>query len=415
MTTDMRKSDALAHRYEAGFFVFMAALAFLGRDNPHLHYPQILYLFVLLNVLNLLAGVALRVKPDAPLISTGFILANCATITGILAYSGGAASNLWVLYLLPIFTVCLLLEERETALITAGVVAFNAIFTFSEMEGSWTIGLFEVFLKSGFFLFTALVARRLVARDRNAHSQLQAESRRADQLTSRLEGAAALSNVALVSAGVAHDLRNAFMVILGFSDMVLNDGSLTPDSRNAVERIKKMSKLGGDMSNQLARHGADAKLELAPDDLGTIASSVTGLVQNAYLAKNARLESAASAGECGVSASRVHLQRLFLNLFLNALSVTKDGGTVRLTTRREGDSAVATVEDEGPGFSAEILPRLFGAYETTRSSSGGTGLGLNLCARIAKEHGGTLTAENRVEGGARLVLRLPLLTSPGEE
>ncbi|MFI5348626.1 MAG: sensor histidine kinase, partial [Elusimicrobiota bacterium] len=232
----MRKSDALAHRYEAGFFVFMAVLAFLGRDNPNLHYPQILYLFVLLNLLNL-------------------------------------------------------------------------------------------------------------------------------------------------SAGVAHDLRNAFMVILGFSDMVLNDGSLTPDSRSAMERIKKMSKLGGDMSNQLARHGADAKLELAPDDLGAIASSVTGLVQNAYLAKNARLESATSTGECGVSAGRVHLQRLFLNLFLNALSVTKDGGTVRLTTRREGDTAVATVEDEGPGFSAEILPRLFGAYETTRSSSGGTGLGLNLCAR----------------------------------
>jgi signal transduction histidine kinase len=135
---------------------------------------------------------------------------------------------------------------------------------------------------------------------------------------------------------------------------------------------------------------------------------VTGLVQNAYMEKNVRLETAPSSEPCAVNASRVHLQRLFLNLFLNALSVSKNGGVVRLTTRRDGDSAIATVEDEGPGFSPEILPRLFGAYETTRASSGGTGLGLNLCARIAREHGGGLAAENRPGGGARLILRLPL-------
>lgn len=122
-------TDTLSNRYEAGFCVFMGALAFLGRDNPSLEYPAILHLFGVLMVLNLLAGIALRRRPDAPMISTGFILANCGVITAILAYSGGASSNLWVLYLLPIFTVCLLLGPRETVFITVGVVAFNAVFT----------------------------------------------------------------------------------------------------------------------------------------------------------------------------------------------------------------------------------------------------------------------------------------------
>ncbi len=404
----MTKPDGLSSRYETGFFIFMAVLAFLGRDNPNLSYPQVLYLFVLLMALNLLAGVSLRLKPGTPSVAAGFILANCGTITAILAYSGGAASNLWVLYLLPIFTVCLLLGPRETAWVTLGVLSFNAVFTLSEFRGSWPVAAFEIFLKSGFFVFTALLARRLVDRDRSAHRRLQAESRRADHLTTRLEGAAALSNVALVSAGVAHDLRNAFMVISGFSETILQDDSLSEDARGGLERVRRMAKLGTDMSQQLARQGADAKFEAAPDDLDAIASSVTPLVQNAFLAKNARLEASPSEGPCPVLASRVHLQRLFLNLFLNALSVSKEGGSVRLTTRRDGDFAVATVEDEGPGFSPEILPRLFGAYETTRASQGGTGLGLNLCARIAREHGGSLAAENRAEGGARLVLRLPL-------
>ena len=78
----------------------------------------------------------------------------------------------------------------------------------------------------------------------------------------------------MVSAGVAHDLRNAFMVILGFAETILQDGSLSADARSGLERVGWMAKLGSDMSHQLARHGADAKLELSPDDLGAIASSV---------------------------------------------------------------------------------------------------------------------------------------------
>jgi signal transduction histidine kinase len=170
-----------------------------------------------------------------------------------------------------------------------------------------------------------------------------------------------------------------------------------------------MAKLGSEMSHQLARQGGDAKFEMSPDDLDTIAASVAPLVHNVFLGKNALLVVTPSSEPCTIQASRAHLQRLFLNLFLNALSVSKEGGRVRLEIRRDGSSAVATIDDDGPGFSAEVLPRLFGAYETTRASQGGTGLGLNLCARIAREHGGSLSAENRPEGGARLILRLPLV------
>lgn len=409
----MNASDARSNRYETGFCIFMAALAFLGRDNPSLDYPTILYLFGLLMILNLAAGIALRRRPDAPMIATGFILANCGTITAILAYSGGSSSNLWVLYLLPIFTVCLLLGTREVVGITIGVLSFNAAFTFIGVDGNPSVASFEILLKSGFFIFTALLAWRLVAKDRSTHTQLQSESKRADQLTTRLEGAAALSNVALVSAGVAHDLRNAFMVILGFSETILNDESLSPDARDGLDRVKRMAMLGSEMSNQLARQGSDAKFERSSDDLSMIASSVTTLVKNVLLAKNVQLEASMSAEPCTIEASRSHLQRLFLNLLLNALSVSKAGDRIRLTTRRNGAFAVATVEDAGPGFSPEILARLFGAYETTRASQGGTGLGLNLCARIAREHGGDLTAENRPSGGACLILRLPLADVSG--
>lgn len=407
----MNRTDSLSGRVDLAFLIFMGVLAFLGKDNPDLDYPQILHLFVLLAAVNLAASAGLRRWPRNPVLAAVFILADCATITAIQAYSGGASSLLWVLYFLPIFTVCLLLGARETVWVTVGVVAFNSVFVLSESQGRLGTAVFEMLLKSGLFAFTSLLAWRLASRERDARSRLQDASQKAERLAERLESAAALSEVGLVGAGVAHDLRNTFMVIHGFAETVLQDASCGPDAQSGVERIRKMAKLGGDMAQHLVRHGADARLELADDDLGAIASGMAGLVKSAFLSKGALLEAPPCEQPCPIRASRVHLQRLLMNLLLNALSVSEAGRRVRLTVRREGAEAVAAVEDEGPGFSPGIAARLFGAYETTRAAEGGTGLGLNLCARIAREHGGGLSAENRLEGGARLVLRLPLAPS----
>lgn len=402
------KPDTLASRYELGLGIFVAVLAFLGRDNPNLVYPHALYLFLLLMSLNLGAGFALRTRVASPWPAGGIIAANCATIGGILAYSGGADSNLWVLFLLPIFTACLLLGAREAALVTATAVAINGAFALAGNRHDLAVLAFELLLKAGLFSLTALVAWRLASRDRDARDRLDAESRRADGLETRLEASSALSEVGLVGAGVAHDLRNTFTAISGFAEMACGQEPLSPEARGAFERIRRMAELGGQIAQQLLRHGAAAPLDRAPEYLGMLAASVAKLVHPTFLEKQVELLVDAPEGLCPVLASRVHLQRLFLNLLLNALSVSAGRGRVRLSVRRDGAQAVAEVEDDGPGFPAEVLSRLFGAYETTRASTGGTGLGLNLCHRIAKQHDGSLAAENRPEGGARLTLRLPL-------
>ena len=72
---------------------------------------------------------------------------------------------------------------------------------------------------------------------------------------------------------------------------------------------------------------------------------------------------------------------------------------------RNGAGVELTVDDTGPGIAPAVLPRLFTPFATTKAT--GTGLGLSICRRVLLEHGGTITAQNRAEGGARFTVVLP--------
>jgi signal transduction histidine kinase len=105
------------------------------------------------------------------------------------------------------------------------------------------------------------------------------------------------------------------------------------------------------------------------------------------------------------------LVQVFVNLLRNALLAVPAGGTICAQSRRVqrgGHEWVScTVLDDGPGIAADILPNLFEAFVTTRLDARGTGLGLTVAEGIVTQHGGTISASNRPEGGASLEVILP--------
>jgi two-component system sensor histidine kinase ChvG len=119
--------------------------------------------------------------------------------------------------------------------------------------------------------------------------------------------------------------------------------------------------------------------------------------------------------EGSAAALRVHadpdrLSQIFENLLSNAFGFAPAGSTVEVRLRRDGDEAVVSVADRGPGFPPEHLDRVFQRFFSYRPQGAGgdhTGLGLSIVKAIAEGYGGSVAARNRDDGGAEVEVRLP--------
>ena len=108
----------------------------------------------------------------------------------------------------------------------------------------------------------------------------------------------------------------------------------------------------------------------------------------------------------------VQLQQVVSNLVRNAIEAMdgQDKAELDISVTRDGKQLVADVCDNGPGLSDAVLATLFQPFRSTKRR--GLGLGLPICRTIIEAHGGTLTGEQRAEGGARFRIRLPLRDAP---
>lgn len=157
--------------------------------------------------------------------------------------------------------------------------------------------------------------------------------------------------------------------------------------------------------------------ERRPLDLAPLVSRAFALVAGRARQQRVDLRFAPPADPTVVHADDEQVLQLLINLFLNALDAMPQGGTLEVQLHPPADDPVELcVLDTGPGVPADLLPRLFEPFVSTKET--GLGLGLVNARRIAESHCGSLQAANRPQGGACFTLRLPALESgaaaPGE-
>lgn len=398
--------------YEVVFSIFMIALAWFYRENPLIVYPQILYCFLALLGSNFVFNYLLRRRTAVNLWLIDLILLiNLWTITGILLFSGGGDSYFWVLYLLPVFAASLMASLKDAA----GVVLLCAI---SLVVMSWPVspddlaGLLglsakiAVLASSAWVVFSTSQARKITeAGLAFKRAQVETLTRDIAEKESALVRTASSNEVGTLVSGVMHDLGNCVSVILLSLEIFSEEEK---PSRKDLDRILKAARFAKAMVANALGIVRGQEYVFEPVRLREIAESAEMLTSYAARKAGATVELNIPEDLPEIKASRVHLERIFINTILNSVSFLPQGGVVRLSAGVEGDGLKVEISDNGPGFPAKVLEGGVKAFGTTRKEKGGTGLGLFVCEQIARKHGGRLKLDRAAGGGALVRLILPL-------
>jgi two-component system, OmpR family, sensor histidine kinase BaeS len=213
-------------------------------------------------------------------------------------------------------------------------------------------------------------------------------------------------------AWASHDLRTPLASLRAMVE-ALEDGLAEPVEYVPAIRaqVDILSGLVEDLF-ELARIDSGAlALEVRDASLAELVTSCIRALEADAQAHGVRLESRLE-GDPVVTVAPEKVRRVLLNLLANALRHARPYGAVAVVVRANGEHAEVAVEDDGNGLAPGAEQRMFERFwrddESRGRASGGAGLGLAIAQGLVRAHGGTIWAENRLEGGARVAFTLPL-------
>jgi two-component system, OmpR family, sensor histidine kinase ChvG len=238
-------------------------------------------------------------------------------------------------------------------------------------------------------------------------------ARALEELTRRLE--AHLAFIESFASDVSHELKNPLASIRGATELLAEVEDPADRQRFLSMVQKEVARMEGLLSGLREITEIDAQLESEKTRTVAVDGLLREIVEGRCLRADNRLEIKLDTPSepVLVQASPERLTQVFENLLDNAASFSPASGTVEVRLIRENGSGLVLVDDRGPGIPETHLDRIFDRFFRYRpneqgSRNGHTGLGLAIVKAIVDGYGGSITARNRPEGGARFEVRLPL-------
>ena len=214
-----------------------------------------------------------------------------------------------------------------------------------------------------------------------------------------------ISTIGRLSTSIVHDLRNPLAAIYGGSEMLV-DSDLPPEQvRRLAQNIYRSSRHVQELLSELTDVTRGRTQAPEPCKLNEIVAAASEMLASQARKSGVEIRSEIPL-DIELPLERSRMERVFENLFNNAIEAMPGGGTIRVTTKTGERDVTIAVEDTGPGIDESIVSRLFEPFITSGKKNG-IGLGLALSRKTVVDHGGDMWAEAAKGAGARFVVRLP--------
>ena len=221
-------------------------------------------------------------------------------------------------------------------------------------------------------------------------------------------------------ADVSHELSTPLAAIRGYVETLsMAEVPLTENTRRrylniVTDETERLEHIVGDLLELARLEGGGGSWREEDVQIAQLLERVRHRHEPRLREKRVTLRTEREASAETIVGDPNRLEQALQNLVANAIRHTPPDGTVTVRAASRGDRLLLSVEDTGPGISAEHLPRIFDRFykvDESRASTGtssGSGLGLSIVRAIVTRHGGTVTASNVEGGGARFEILLPV-------
>ena len=250
-----------------------------------------------------------------------------------------------------------------------------------------------------------------VVRDITQRKQAEEERRNLEERMGQVQKLEALG---VLVGGVAHNINNVLMVIMGAASLREGHTKETKDLE-AYTLIGKACRRGRDVVKSLIQFAQPSVSNQIPCDLHALIKGLRNLLESTTGNRITIIE--AFIGESlWVHGDAGSISNALMNLCLNSLDAMPNGGNLTFrTAAQEKDWVEVSVEDTGEGMTPEVLARVVEPFFTTKEVGKGTGLGLSMTHGVIKAHGGTLEISSVVGQGTTVKLRFPRIPAPAQE
>ncbi len=230
------------------------------------------------------------------------------------------------------------------------------------------------------------------------------------QMEQRMNEAERLAYIGRITTSLSHEIRNPLSAIkMNLQMLEEYEGLFDEDARRSIEiSINEMMRLER-ILNQLLDFAKPVRLHIEPCVLNDMLSSCVEMLNVKFESKELQVVCSLDPTIHLIQLDQEKLRQAVINLLLNALEVSEQHDTIRLSSRyhqkKEGAEIEIVVEDEGHGIAEQDLPHIFDPFFTTKTQ--GTGLGLTNVKHVTEAHGGRVNVENRAPQGTIFRMRLP--------
>ncbi len=216
-----------------------------------------------------------------------------------------------------------------------------------------------------------------------------------------------LASLKRLAYGASHEINNPLSNIASRAQALLVDET-NPDRRHELATIYAQAMRGHEMIADLMLFARPPVPQFASYRLGDIAADSLRQMLPAARQQHTVLKLEAPETEIELQADAAQLTLALCALVRNALEALQKGGQIVIILAESAESAIMSVQDDGPGIPAEAIDVIFDPFHSGREAGRGLGFGLTKCWTIAQVHGGNVYVDPSVAPRTKIVLEIPL-------